>query len=308
MMQLSKFLPKKFSTRLIAMTFISGLIPIIIFALLINIFDDRFLTETGHAIRQGEEEQWQRSGAILRQMAEDSIRQKALDVALQLELYLQARPDKTVKDLQNDQKFRAIAVQPVGKTGYTAVQDSYTAINRFHKKPGIENLDLHSLADKLPEFWAIIEDSLDGRYSNGYYQWKEPDGEIRDKFMYIAPLSEKTADNVRLGVAVTTYIDEFTRPIQAAQDVSHNTSRYLMMTVNRLIEFFRTMGFLFMGLGAVLILALAFWAGIYFSRAVTQLLQTRTNPRSPFRCRTKPRWGLSTSLLYPDSCESSRPL
>jgi hypothetical protein len=76
-----------------------------------------------------------------------------------------------------------------------------------------------------------MEESLDGRYSHGYYKWKEPNGEIRDKFMYIAPLNKKTADGVRFGVAATIYIDEFTHPILAAQDVSHSTSRYLMIAL-----------------------------------------------------------------------------
>ena len=270
-MQFSKVLPKRFSTRLITMTFILGLIPIIVFFLLMNIFEDRFFTGTNRAIHQGQRDQWKRSESVLRQVAENFIRQKTLDVALQLELYLQAHPTMTVKDLQNDLKFREIAVQPLGKTGYTAVQDSDTAINRFHKNPKIKNLDLHSLSAKLPSFWTIMKTSLHGKYSHGYYKWKEPNGEIRDKFMYIAPLDERTADDVRFGVAATTYIDEFTYPIQAAQDIAHSTKRYLMVTVNRLIESFRTIGFLFMGLGIVLILALSYGMGRYFSRAINHL-------------------------------------
>ena len=287
-MKVSRLLPKRFSARLIVMTFISGLIPIIIFTLLMNIFDDRFLTKINWAIQQGQEEQWQRSEAVLKQMAEDFVRQKALDVALQLELYLQAHPAMTVADLQNDPKFREMAVQPVGKTGYTTVHDSDTVINRFHRNPRLENLDPHSLSHKLPDFEAILEASLDGRYSRGYYQWKEPNGDLRDKFMYIAPLSEKTAEGVRFGVAATTYIEEFTRSIQAAQDVSHSTTRYLTMTANRLIESFGTTGFLFMGIGVALVLALACWAGIYFSRAITHLREaTRAVNQGDFDVRLK---------------------
>ncbi len=213
-MQISGFLPKRLSTRLIVMTLIAGLLPVLIFTLLINIFAIQFPAETDRAIQEGQEEQWQRSEAVLRQMAEDFIRQKTLDVALQLELFLQTHPEMTVKDLQNHTKFREIAIQPVGKTGYTAVQDSDTAINRFHKSPKIENVDLHSLSEKLPGFWAVMEASLNGKYSHGYYRWKEPDGEIRDKFMYIAPVGVSTSDGVRFGVAATTYIDEFTQSIR----------------------------------------------------------------------------------------------
>jgi len=288
MMQISRLLPKRFSTRLILMTFISGLIPIIIFTILIKVFDDQFLTKINRAIQQGQEEQWQRSEAILRQMAEDSVRRKALDVALQLELYLQAHPAMTVEKLQKDPKFREMAVQPVGKTGYTAVYESVTAIARFHRNSEMVNLDLHSLSHKLPDFWAILKASLNGRYSHGYYQWKEPNGDLRDKFMYSAPLSAKTAEGIRFCVGATAYIDEFTRSIQAAQDVSHSTTRYLTMTTNRLIESFRTEGFLFMGIGVALVLILACWVGLYFSRAVTLLREsTRAVNQGDFDIRLK---------------------
>ncbi|MBW2620087.1 MAG: PAS domain S-box protein, partial [Deltaproteobacteria bacterium] len=288
-MQFSRLLPKRFSTRLIAITIISGLIPIIIFGYLINIFDNRFLTQINYAVYQGQKEQWQRSEAVMRKMAEDFVRQKVLDVVLQLELYLQAHPEMTVEYLQNDSKFREIAVQPVGKKGYTALHDVDTAINRFHKNSQTENLDLHSLSDKLPGFWAIMEASLDGRYSHGYYKWKDPDGEIRDKFMYIAPLNKKTADGVRFGVATTTYIDKFTHPILAAQDVSQSTSRYLMIALNGLIQSFKTVGFLSMGLGIVFIMVLATWTGIYFSRAITNLqAATKAVNQGNFDIRVKP--------------------
>ena len=286
--QFSRLLPKKFSSRLIGLTLIAGLIPAIIFAFLMNIFAGRFPVETTRAIQHEQEEQWQRSEVVLRQMVKSFIRQKALAVVLQLELYLQAHPEMTIYDLQNNARFREIAVQPVGKTGYTAVQNSDTAICLFHKNPAIENLDLHFLDDKLSEFWTIMEASLGGRYSSGFYLWKEPDGKIYEKFMYIAPLGVKTANNVRLGVAATIYIDEFIQPIVAAQNVSSDTTRYMTAVVNRLIQSFRTTGFLFMGLGIVFVLILAFWVGSYLSRSVTQLRDaTRAVNQGDFEVRVK---------------------
>ncbi|MGQ9859855.1 MAG: HAMP domain-containing protein [Thermodesulfobacteriota bacterium] len=141
------------------------------------------------------------------------IENKARDVAAQLEVYVQAHPTKTVKDLQQDPRVQTLAVQPVGETGYTAVQDAHTAINLFHKDPKIVNMDLHQLAPKLPEFWKIMERSLGGKESSGYYEWTEPDGKIRKKYMFITALKTRTADNVQMGVAATTYLDEFSKPV-----------------------------------------------------------------------------------------------
>jgi len=140
------------------------------------------------------------------------IEEKAKSVAKQLEIYIKTHPDKTVADLQKDELFSALAVQPVGETGYTAVQDCETAVNLFHKNPKIVGLDLHKLAKKFPKFWKIMERSLGGHDSWGYYDWQDPDGKIRKKYMYITTVNAKTADGVRMGVAATTYLDEFSRP------------------------------------------------------------------------------------------------
>lgn len=270
-MKLLTLFPKKFSTQLIAVALASGLIPIIIFWISINIFEDRFLTEITRAVQKGQEEQWERSGFVLKQMAQDFIRRKALDVALQLELYLRHHPEMTIRELQNDSKFREIAVQPVGKTGYTAVFDTDTGICWFHKNPETENSNLLSVVPQLPRFGAIFGASLGGRYAHGYYKWKEPDGRLQDKYMYIVPLDEGTEDGKQLGVAATSYVADFTHSLQAAQDISKSTTRYLTIASERVIRSFRDMGFMFMAIGTVLVLAIACLGGIYLSRAITRL-------------------------------------
>jgi methyl-accepting chemotaxis protein len=151
--------------------------------------------------------------ARLEDLGARTIENKAKDVARQLEVYVQAHALMTAKDLQEDESFRDLAVQPVGETGYTAVQDARSAVNLFHKNPKIVNMDLHKLAAKLPAFWEIMEKSLGGRESSGYYDWTDADGKTRKKFMYIVPLNVSTADGVQMGVAATTYLDEFSQPM-----------------------------------------------------------------------------------------------
>jgi two-component system, cell cycle sensor histidine kinase and response regulator CckA len=272
-MQISKILPREFGTRLIAMTLFAGLVPIVIFGLILNVFGNRFSAEMNTAIGQGEKRLLDSGEAVLQKMAENQIRQKAVDVAHQLDLYLNEHPQRTLQDLQGDPVFREIAIQSVGETGYTAIQESKTAINRFHKNPEIENMDLHALADKLPDFWSIMEASLGGERTGGYYRWQEADGTIREKFMYIVPLEETTADGVRLGVAATTYLDEFTQPIIAAKTTFRDTTLHLSSTVDGLIRYSEKLGFSLMAVSIVLVMIIAYWFGVYFSRAITQLRQ-----------------------------------
>jgi len=141
-----------------------------------------------------------------------TITQKAVDVAKQLEIYIKDHPQMTVAQLQKDPYFSQLAVQSVGKTGYTAVTDIQTLWCRWHSNPKIADSDLHNLASKLPGFWGVMVKSEGGKPSSGYYDWAEPDGSIKQKYMYISIVDAKTADNVQFSVAATTYIDEFSAP------------------------------------------------------------------------------------------------
>lgn len=167
------------------------------------------------------------STQALRELGEKKIKQKAELVAKQLEIYIRAHPDMTVEELQNSSYFQSIAVQPVGKTGYTAVHECDTLINRFHKSPEIVDTDLHNLKKKLPAFFRIIKENKKEEPEGGYYDWDDPlYNKTRKKYMYVAIVNATTANDVRFAVAATTYIDEFTAPVKETEEMVENvTSR-----------------------------------------------------------------------------------
>ena len=146
----------------------------------------------------------------LDKLGEQIIKEKALDVATQIEIFIKLHPRMKKEDLAKDPWLKQIAVQKVGETGYTAVHDD-RGINYFHSNPQLVGTDLHDLADKLPAFWKILEASLKGSAS-GTYDWKDADGKIRPKYMYLAPV--KGTDLI---VASTTYIEEFSKPSRAIE-------------------------------------------------------------------------------------------
>jgi HAMP domain-containing protein len=146
----------------------------------------------------------------LDKLGERMIREKAVDVAAQIEIFVKTHGKMKREDVLRDPWLRSIAVQKVGETGYTAVHDN-RGINYFHVNPQIVGMDLHDLSSKLPAFWKILEASLKGPAS-GYYDWKDADGKIRPKYMYLAPVKDTD-----LIVAATTYIDEFSRPARAIE-------------------------------------------------------------------------------------------
>jgi HAMP domain-containing protein len=164
------------------------------------------------------------STELMKHLGEAAIQQKAVDTAQQVALYLEAHPEllSDPELLAADEQLTHIAVQPVGKTGYTALYDDQ-GITYFHVNPALVGQDMHMLEESLPEFWAIFEASLDGTRVGSYYVWQEPDGALRDKYMQCVPV-----EGTNFRIAATTYIDEFYAPIreteQKARQIS-NSSR-----------------------------------------------------------------------------------
>lgn len=170
------------------------------------------------------------SEAALEEMGKAAIRDRAAAVAQQVELYLRYHPDVDLSDvtaLQADAELAALAVQPVGQTGYTAVFDA-GAVTHFHVNPAIIGTNLSALADTLPEFWAILSASLDGSLSEGYYDWEDTDGTIRRKFMAIAPVGDTP-----LRVAATTYVQEFITVFEPVQVMRAQLEQTVILTRRR---------------------------------------------------------------------------
>ncbi len=143
----------------------------------------------------------------LNDLGEKIIKEKALDIAKQIEIFVKAHPDLSKEELYNSPTLKAIAVQPVGQTGYTTVHDN-KAISRFNKISKVVGRNLLMLSEKLPEpeYRSIIEGSLKGE-TDGYYNWKDADGVTRSKYMFCTPI-----EGTDLVIASTTSLDEFSTP------------------------------------------------------------------------------------------------
>jgi HAMP domain-containing protein len=170
------------------------------------------------------------SAKMVTQLGEQIISEKARSVAAQVRLYLLSHPNLKREGFNGDEEFRKIAVQKVGLTGYTALQavpdkDGIWR-NWAHTNPKIVGIDMSTLKGPLgrnfPGFWRIFSAGKDGKESSGYYTWQEKDGSFRDKYMVCSPV-----EGTPYYVAATTYLDEFTKPVQAmegrARQISGNT-------------------------------------------------------------------------------------
>ena len=195
----------------------------------------------------------------LDKLGEQIIKEKALDVASQIEIFVRSHPRMKKEDLAKDPWLKEIAVQKVGETGYTAVHDD-RGINYFHSNPQIMGTDLHDLADKLPAFWKILEASLKGPAS-GTYDWKDADGKIRPKYMYLAPV--KGTDFI---VASTTYIEEFSKPSRAIEVKMKQIEKKFMDEYGKKFQMFYLI---------ILVVLIVLMVVIYvYSRSVIQPIRT----------------------------------
>jgi serine phosphatase RsbU (regulator of sigma subunit) len=170
------------------------------------------------------------SAKALEALGAEILRQRATDVALQCRIFIGAHPGLSTHDLQSSREFQKIAVQPVGETGYTIVYEKRTGIMRFHINPRLINFDMHNWREKLPDFWALFERSLDGTPVGGYYDWQDTDRKIRKKFMYMAPV-----EGTRFMVSATTYIDEFSRPANLTKKQIDESTRTINEQMNESI-------------------------------------------------------------------------
>ncbi|RLB41962.1 MAG: hypothetical protein DRH12_06855 [Deltaproteobacteria bacterium] len=175
------------------------------------------------------------SSQIVSQMAENIIEEKARAVAAQVQLFLLAHPLLKKEEFNKYEPFKQIAVQKVGKTGYTALYElpGPDGIWRTWAHPidKIIAIDMSKLKKPLgknfPGFWKVYTGVKGGRESRGYYNWQDKDGQIRAKFMVCTPVR-----GTRYVVAATTYLDEFTVPVRKLEArASVLTSRVRNMSI-----------------------------------------------------------------------------
>lgn len=192
------------------------------------------------------------STALVLEEGKEQLMQKARDVAVQCEIFLRNHPDLEREDFFYDPEFSGIAVQSVGKSGYTCllqVPEPDRGQNWTlwaHPNPniiGIDDIDMlrKALGPHFPHFFKILSAAQGMKESQGFYSWKDPDGKIRDKYMAVTPIK---LEGLPFLLMSTEYIDEFTKKTETlrtkASKLAQDTTKLLV----------------FIGLGGILIMAI----------------------------------------------------
>ena len=157
------------------------------------------------------------SSKIVNNLVEDKVADAARKVASQCALYLESHPGLKKEDFNYDAKFKTIAIQKVGMTGYSVLYEKPDLKGVWktwvHVNPKIIGIDMITLKKTLKKnfagFWKVYTGVKEGRESRGYYRWFEKDGTFRDKFMVCTPV-----EGTSFIIAATTYVDEFSSPVK----------------------------------------------------------------------------------------------
>lgn len=140
-------------------------------------------------------------------LGEKMIQEKARDIAGQAKLFIENNSKLNIAELQNNKVLMDIALSKVGETGYCCLYECGSGIMRIHPNLSLVNKDMSFLKESLPTWWNIFEPSLECKEVSGYYDWRENDGTIRQKYMTMTPVK-----GTKYMIAATTYIDEFSEP------------------------------------------------------------------------------------------------
>ncbi len=246
------------------------------FGLLLTHSLANFSSHLAQEVSHGQELQLKKIAAVLQPMVKSFVREKAVDAALQIELYLKANPQMTVEALQNDEAFRKIALQPVGKTGFTALLGSDDGIIYFHPSPRIQGTSIKSIARISPRLYIIMKKSLGGKHSHGAYPWFAADGTSQQKYNYIAPVGQPTADGIFFNLGAIVSVQDLYSPLESAENISQGGLATLISKIEQQSLDFRNKGVLFLSSGLLLLVLLASFAGRFLSGTITRLrLATR---------------------------------
>lgn len=169
------------------------------------------------------------SSKMVTQMAEQIILAKGLAVAREVKLYLDTHPELTKEQFNKNPEFKKIAMQKVGKTGYTLLVErmtearpvEYIWVHPVAKLVGVDVED--AMKKRLGEKWARWNEVRSKDHiTQGYYLWLDN----REKFCAGIPVP-----GTPFNVVSSTYIDEFKKPVEDLQSRAVGMTKNTMFTV-----------------------------------------------------------------------------
>ncbi|MDL2286233.1 HAMP domain-containing protein [Desulfococcaceae bacterium OttesenSCG-928-F15] len=159
------------------------------------------------------------SVAITKAMAEDSVAEISRGVAKRVPMYLETHPDLEALDFNYDPEFRNIAIQRIGKTGYTVlIEKPHAGESEYHFRIWVHP-DANFVLSGAPleemirrmvgsKFKPLFAEIMAGKEVRSNYLWQELNKDLREKFAILVPV-----EGTDFLIFASIYIDEFLAPV-----------------------------------------------------------------------------------------------
>src|SRR3989339_188832 len=110
------------------------------------------------------------------------VSEEFLVIAKEIENYLRAHPDISLKDLLENEEFKSIALQKVGTKEYSTLIGLENKEIYFHIDPLLVGANVDEVVLDSSGLADIFNELNNAGEASGFYSWKDEDGVIREKY------------------------------------------------------------------------------------------------------------------------------
>ena len=252
---------KTFKFRILLLGLVGWVLPLTAIILGIGFFSRHLKADFGHSLENIKA----REGMRLREQQEaqvsSQIRQKALDVAQELSLYLTLHKSRPWVEVFQDPQFRQIAVQPVGIVGETFLLDpeSHKILLSCSMGSEGERVEYRWLCANMAQ--ALQELAAKKDWASNLSEVRLPKPPSADYYGFLVPVSVRPRGGPALVVGGVADLKELDRGANAASPILKTAINLSRALIDARIGQFQREIFVFLGgmglLGLLTGLALA---------------------------------------------------
>ncbi|MFW6122758.1 MAG: PAS domain S-box protein [Thermodesulfobacteriota bacterium] len=179
---------QSFYSRILHLGIVAGFIPLVSMLIIFGLFSDGLLQDLHQSLTDLKSREGQRLEKQQFRLIHQQVRQKALDVAQDLTLYIKNHPKQTWQDMLQDPVFREVASQPVGLVGETFLLDAQDKLVLVHSDKTYQG---HTLAKALSLQGKMAETPnlrVAGTPSLGEFSLGQEQGENISYHGFLVPL------------------------------------------------------------------------------------------------------------------------
>lgn len=271
-------LTKTFKFRILFLAIVGWLLPLVMMILGIGFFSRQLRGDFDSSLQNIQGREGKRLHQQHLDLVTSQMRQKALDVAQELSLYLLLHKSRPWEEIFQDPNFRQIAVQPVGILGATFLLDYHHRKILLNGGFPLDNCGGKG-RDIPPELAQPLAEMPPGRLSpSNITELKPPPLSSSDYYGLLAPVSVRPQDGPALVVGVWADLKELEQGAMAASSILKTVVNLSRTLVDTRIRQFQNEVFLFLGVLGIM----GLFAGLALSRRQTQEVAALTRAAEAF--------------------------